>query len=54
MPRASDEAAKAFYGQNDADFADQITKIASADPRLIKIFENTRKRYLNGEYSRKH
>lgn len=54
MPRASDEAAKAFYGQKDADFAEQINKIAAADPRLIKVFENTRKRYLNGEYSRQH
>lgn len=54
MPRASDEAAKSFYGQSEKEFAEQINRIASADPRLIKIFENTRKRYLNGEFSRTH
>ena len=54
MPRASDEAAKAFYGQSDADFAEQISRMAVSDPRLVKIFERTRERYLNGEFGRKH
>lgn len=52
MPKASDEAAHAFYGQSDAEFALQIKQMTAADPRLAKIFENTRKRYLNGEFTR--
>ncbi|WP_439154915.1 hypothetical protein [Yoonia sp.] len=54
MPRASDEAAKAFYGQKESEFAEQISRIAASDERLIAIFEKTRERYLNGAYATKH
>lgn len=54
MPRVSDEAAKAFYGLSDADFAEQINRMAVSDPRLVKIFERTRERYLKGEFAHKH
>ena len=52
MPKASDEAAHKFYGQNDAEFALHIKQLTAADPRLAKIFEKTRERYLNGDFSR--
>ena len=51
MPKASDEAAQAFYGQSESDFALQIKQLTAGDPRLAKIFENTRKRYLKGEFA---
>lgn len=51
MPKASDEAAQAFYGQSESDFAFQIKQLTAGDPRLAKIFENTRKRYLKGEFA---
>lgn len=53
MTRVSDEAAKAFYGQSEADFSEQISRLAAADPRLVKIFQSTRERYLRGEFARK-
>lgn len=40
------EAAKAFYGQDDASFSDVIEKLSATDPRLLKVFNNVRQRYL--------
>jgi len=39
-----DEAAKAFYGQDDASFAKMIARLTKNDPRLAKAFQNTRMR----------
>lgn len=39
------DAAQAFYGQNDAAFAEMVAKLAASDPRLVAVFENTRRRF---------
>lgn len=41
------EAAKSFYGQDDASFAEAIEKMTAADPRLMKAFQSVRQRYLD-------
>lgn len=41
-----DDAARAFFGQNDENFAKMIEKLTANDPRLAKAFERTRERYL--------
>jgi len=38
------EAAKAFYGQDAKTFAEMIERLTINDPRLEKIFHNTRAR----------
>jgi hypothetical protein len=40
------EAAQAFYGQDDAAFAEMISKLAVNDPRLLDAFKGTRSRFL--------
>ena len=40
------QAAQAFFGLNDADFDKMIAKLAKNDPRLVKVFQNTRARFL--------
>ena len=45
------EAAKAFYGQEEASFAEMIAKLSECDPRLVKVFNQTRKNYLDGQDS---
>jgi hypothetical protein len=42
---AADDAAEAFYGQNEKTFMEQVQQICGADPRLIKAFEMTRETY---------
>ncbi|MDX8354211.1 hypothetical protein [Cognatiyoonia sp. IB215182] len=42
---AADDAAEAFYGQNEQAFMEQVRQICSADPRLIKVFKMTRDTY---------
>ncbi|MBQ2261459.1 MAG: hypothetical protein II336_08835 [Loktanella sp.] len=50
IPRTeADRAARAFYGQQDRDFADQIAQICGDDPRLIQAFQQTRDRFLETE-----
>lgn len=44
-----EEAAAAFYGQDDATFAEAVKKIARNDPRLKAAFEKTRERYQKSQ-----
>ncbi|WP_296425750.1 hypothetical protein [Yoonia sp.] len=46
MARSSNDAAKAFYGQSEAAFAEHIKQLGAVDPRLIKAFERTRETFL--------
>ena len=46
-----EEAAQAFFGQNDEAFAEMIGKLTKNDPRLVKVFEGTRQRFLQSEKS---
>ena len=39
------EAAEAFYGQNEEEFAAQLQTMGALDPRLIQAFERTRQRF---------
>lgn len=39
------EAAKAFYGQDEATFAEMVARLTASDPRLASVFENTRRRF---------
>ncbi len=39
------DAAEAFYGQSEEAFAEQIKMLGATDPRLVRAFERTRKRY---------
>ena len=41
-----DEAAKAFFGQDDATFALTIAKLTKNDQRLAKAFHTTRQAFL--------
>lgn len=43
----ADEAAEAFYGQNETNFMNQIRQICSSDPRLVNVFKRTRETYLD-------
>jgi len=45
------EAAQAFYGQDDTSFVLMISKLTESDPRLVKVFQQTRKTYLEGRKS---
>ena len=45
------EAAQAFYGQDDTSFEQMIAKLSESDPRLVKVFQQTRKTYLEGRKS---
>lgn len=42
---AADDAAEAFFGQNEKAFMEQVQQICSADPRLIKVFKMTRESF---------
>lgn len=44
---AADDAADAFYGQNEKAFLEQVHQICSTDPRLIKAFKMARESYQN-------
>ena len=43
-----DDAARAFFGQNEDAFEKMIDKLTASDPRLTKAFHNMRERYLDG------
>ena len=43
-----DEAAEAFYGLDDASFAEALKKMTANDPRLSAVFQATRARFLRG------
>lgn len=45
------EAAQAFYGQDEASFAEMVAKLSINDPRLSDVFKNTRRRFLDAEKS---
>jgi hypothetical protein len=47
-----EEAAQAFYGQDDANFADMVAKLAKNDARLVQVFKNTRKHVLDQDLAR--
>ena len=40
------DAAREFYGQSDSDFAEHLTRLGATDPKLRRVFERTRERYL--------
>ncbi|SFR96988.1 hypothetical protein [Yoonia litorea] len=41
------EAAQAFFGQDDTAFAETVALLTKSDPRLAKVFQSTRKRFLD-------
>ncbi len=45
------EAAKAFYGQDEAAFSSMLEKLTASDPRLARVFNRTRKNFLEGDKS---
>ena len=49
---AADDAAEAFYGQNETNFNKQLSQICASDPRLIKVFQRTRANYNEKRASR--
>ncbi len=49
---AADDAAEAFYGQNETNFMNQVNQICSSDPRLVKVFQNTRETYQDQQAPR--
>lgn len=48
----ADVAARAFYGQADAVFAEQVEQICRNDTRLRAVFFRTRERYQIAERQR--
>ena len=44
---AADDAAEAFYGQNEAAFMEQVRQMCGSDTRLLKVFQSTRETYQN-------
>ena len=42
---SANDAAEAFYGQSEENFAATIKALGATDPRLIQAFENTRQRF---------
>lgn len=40
------EAATAFYGQDQAAFDKMVEALSSSDPRLAKVFQDVRERFL--------
>ena len=49
---AADDAAEAFYGQNETNFLKQVHQICSSDPRLLKAFQRTREIYKDQQAPR--
>jgi hypothetical protein len=43
------QAAEAFFGQDDASFAETVAMLTKNDPRLAKAFLKTRERFLDSE-----
>lgn len=43
------EAAHAFFGQDDASFAEIVAKLTKNDPRLARVFNSTRERFLKND-----
>lgn len=41
------EAAQAFFGQDDASFSEMLADLTANDPRLVAVFQRTRKRFLD-------
>lgn len=46
-----DEAALAFFGQDDASYAKMLADLTANDPRLAAIFQRTRRRFLDTKKS---
>lgn len=46
-----DEAAQAFFGQDDEAFLEMLKKLTANDPRLTDVFQRTRKRFLDSQNS---
>ena len=42
---AAEDAAEAFYGQNEKTFLEQVSKMCGGDARLLKVFQSTRETY---------
>ncbi|PJI93155.1 hypothetical protein BC777_2025 [Yoonia maricola] len=41
------EAAQAFYGQDEKSFSEMLSQLTVNDPRLVAIFQRTRQRFLD-------
>ena len=46
-----EEAAEAFFGQDDAAFGAMLDDLTAHDPRLAAVFLQTRKRFLETQKS---
>ncbi|MFA8440876.1 hypothetical protein [Yoonia sp.] len=46
-----DEAAKAFFGQDETTFAEMLADLTANDPRLAAVFLRTRQRFLDKQKS---
>jgi len=46
-----DEAAQAFFGQDDTSFTEMLADLTANDPRLAAVFLRTRKRFLDTQKS---
>jgi len=46
-----DEAAQAFFGQDDAIFSEMLAGLTENDPRLVAVFQRTRKLFLDMQKS---
>jgi len=45
------EAALAFFGQDDASFGEMLLDLTANDPRLAAVFQRTRQRFLDMQES---
>ncbi|MEL7179867.1 MAG: hypothetical protein AAFN63_08550 [Pseudomonadota bacterium] len=45
------EAAQAFFGQDDASFTEMLRQLTANDPRLAAVFQRTRQRFLEQQAS---
>jgi hypothetical protein len=45
------EAAQAFFGQDDAAFSQMLKNLTANDPRLAAVFLRTRERFLQSQSS---
>jgi hypothetical protein len=45
------EAAQAFFGQDDDAFSEMLATLTANDPRLADVFQRTRKRFLDTQKS---
>ncbi|WP_019953314.1 hypothetical protein [Yoonia vestfoldensis] len=47
----ADRAAKAFYGQSETAFAQQIEDLCRNDQRLLEVFTRTRANFVKSQFA---